>query len=233
MTIRGKRGRKYPLPRPLHRILIMSILKASLEETQGINSQGTLVNSKHSFPTQETTSFRMELQLHQPSGRIFSFPPPPTLKYFDHWSHLKAVSPISEGPVWGVHCEGRAHVFSLSRNPSRHLVKGSQEVECERMCHLGWRGYWQSLQQEATHSPLFSAEMGSRFHFQGRLLLWSLICSTTFWPNTHVQTGGRGSWYREAFWELWGHPTWLTVSETASKDPRSWYSECHSFSPSV
>ena len=132
----------------------------------------------------------MELQLHQPSGRIFPSSTP-TLNSFDHWSHWKSSLAISEGPSLRSSLWGQSTCVWISQKSTviywRELRKWRWEAEVPlRMGGAVGR----SLQQEATFTFVFCWNGENRLHFQGRLLLWSLIWHHLL-TQYYIQTGER------------------------------------------
>lgn len=195
----------------------MSILKASLEETQRNKLPRDFSQFKTFISnTRDNQLQRDGLQLPTIPGRIFpSSTPTSTVLITDPIG--KAVSPSQRVPAW----EFTVRAEHMCLNFPEEIAIYWRELRkwrWEDAVPLGMGGaIGRSLSSKKPHSPLFSVEMGkTEFHFQGRLLLWSLI-----WH--HILT--QHPMYRQSERELaekhsgsLGTP-WLTVSETASKDP--------------
>ena len=164
----------------------------------------------------------MELQLHQPSGRILPSSTP-TLNSFDHWSHWKSSLAISEGPSLRSSLWGQSTCVSIPQKSTviywRELRKWRWEAEVPlRMGGAVGR----SLQQEATFTFVFCWNGENRLHFQGRLLLWSLIWHHLL-TQYYIQTGERQLAERPSGSSGGTHHGWQYL-RWPPRTPASWHS---------
>lgn len=164
----------------------------------------------------------MELQLHQPSGRIFPSSTP-TLNSFDHWSHWKSSLSISEGPSLRSSLWGQSTCVWISQKSTAIYWRELRKWRWEAAVPLRMGGaIGRSLLQEATFTFVFCWNGEHRFHFQGRLLLWSLIWHHLLTQH-NVQTGERQLAERHSGSFGGAHRGWQYLRQPP-RTPASWYS---------
>ena len=216
---KARGGLKIPsAPRPLYCIsLIMSLLKASLEETQRNKLLGDFSQFKAFISNTRDNQLQNGVAASPTIRKDFSFLHPHTQQF---WSliplekqsrHLRGSQPEE----FTVRAE---HMCLNFPEIHRHLLKGAQEVEV-RGCGAtqDGRGYWQKSPARSHIHLCFLLKWGKQISLSGQAA--SLVSYVAPPSDPTLCTDRWEAAGREAFWELWGCPPWLTVPETTSKDP--------------
>lgn len=175
MTIQTKRSLKNTLFLVLVYCisLIVSILKASLEEIQRNKFLGDF-SQFQAFISNTRDNWFQDRVSFPPTIKKDFFLPPPTHSPFRSLILLGNPSCHLKGSQAKVHCRCREaiHVFESSRS-LRHPLKWAQAVKVRGLGatqHVkgGWRNF-------PRRSHTYCQKGEKRFHFRDRLFLWSLI----------------------------------------------------------